>query len=181
MQYVGITQLLSWYSQGQYITKITAECCYLHSDYTSKAVAIVSLLVQLAMQLSRPLLVGWFTLLAKELWKKRFSGPRLACDLFITIHTGLWCNIKTVIYSCHLLLFLALFQLVWIRDRSSAVCQQPSRPEPPAPLILLHPPELTLPPHHNQGRHALHHTKHLTLCQRLLHWRPQEITSKQWI
>ncbi len=48
-------------------------------------------------------------------------------------------------------LLLVLFQLVRIRDRSSPVFQQSSRPEPPAPLVLLHPPELTLTPRNLSG------------------------------
>lgn len=49
-------------------------------------------------------------------------------------------------------LLLALFQLVWIRDSSSPVFQQSSRP---APLFLLHPPELTMSRHHYQGHPVL--------------------------
>lgn len=62
-------------------------------------------------------------------------------------------------FTLLLLFLLTLFQLVRNRERSSPVCQQSSRP---APLVLLHPPELTLTDH-CRGHSVLDDIHHIYL------------------
>lgn len=87
------------------------------------------------------------------------------------------------------MLLPGLFQLVRIRDLSSPICQQPSRPEPPAPFFLLHPPELTTTPDcvhsHNviDGCNLKDKPNRVppSVSGSFLHWKTQEILTRHWI